>query len=176
MLKTIKNFPNYKIDELGNIYSKYKPHTGKLDTVYHKLKNTLDKGTGYFIVMLYNDTGRKKRSIHRLLAETFIKNPDPKNYIHINHKDGNKQNNSLDNLEWCSPKQNAKHAFDLGLLENNFKKQRKAILQLDEDFNIIAEYISIHDAGRITGIAWQNISKVLRGERPRAGKYRWKYK
>lgn len=68
---------------------------------------------GYFHVSL---SGRKY-CIHRLLAETFIENPD--NLKCVNHKDGNKLNNSLNNLEWCSHSYNNIHAFELGLKFSN---------------------------------------------------------
>lgn len=61
--------------------------------------------------------------VHRLVAETFI--PNPNNYPCVNHKDGNKHNNNVDNLEWCSYSYNTKHAIENGLMRSNtsgFKK------------------------------------------------------
>ena len=51
-----------------------------------------------------------------------------------------------------------------------------AVIQMDTDFKFVAEHVSLHQAGRDTGIAWQNISKVVRGLRHTAGGFRWKYK
>lgn len=59
------------------------------------------------------------KTIHRLLALHFIHNPE--NLPEVNHKDGNKQNNKLDNLEWCSKSYNSTHAYELGLKKSNFK-------------------------------------------------------
>ena len=57
--------------------------------------------------------------LHRLVASTFI--PNPNNYPEVNHKDGNKLNNSVDNLEWCTRSMNMKHAYEHGFLDNSLK-------------------------------------------------------
>ena len=90
----IKDFPNYFIDRMGNVYNK----NG------YKLKQEVLKN-GYVRVSLSNNIVKHKHFlVHRLVALTFI--PNPNNYPQINHKDYNKQNNRLENLEWCSPLQN----------------------------------------------------------------------
>lgn len=60
---------------------------------------------------------RKNRNVHRLIAETFI--PNPNNLPCVNHKDGNKQNNAVDNLEWCSHSENTLHSYRTGLQKSN---------------------------------------------------------
>lgn len=91
--------PNYAITEQGEVYnSKTKKY------LKHSTSNT-----GYLTV--YVDG--KNRLLHRLLAETFIPNPD--NLPCVNHKDGNKLNNNLSNLEWCTYGDNEKHAYKTGL-------------------------------------------------------------
>ena len=108
------------------------------------------------------------------MMEAFVPNPLGKK--HVNHIDGNKQNNSLNNLEWATPQENSQHAVINGLTEKAFEATRKAVQQYDlQTGAIIAEFNSIHEAGRQTGIAWQNISKVVRGERTKAGGYAWVY-
>jgi len=83
-----------------------------LNTINNKeLVHTLSNG--YVTVSLY----RKAKKLHRLLAEAFISNPD--NLPIINHIDGNKQNNELSNLEWCTYSDNIKHAYDTGLRVSN---------------------------------------------------------
>ena len=59
----------------------------------------------------------KNRNIHRVIAETFI--PNPNNLPCVNHKDGNKQNNRVDNLEWCTHSENTLHSFRTGLQKTN---------------------------------------------------------
>ena len=91
----LKNYPNYLIDRNGNIYS---VQTNKL------LKPQLNS-SGYYQLGLSNENRVIMNRIHRLVAEQFI--PNPRNYPVVNHIDGNKQNNNVDNLEWCSPMYNA---------------------------------------------------------------------
>lgn len=97
----------YKINECGQILvlerTGVKIGKGTKTVPEHTKKVTRNKN-GYFAVDLYKDTKRKRHYLHRLLAETFI--PNPNNLPYINHKDENPSNNSLDNLEWCSSKYN----------------------------------------------------------------------
>jgi hypothetical protein len=109
--KVIPNFGDmYIVNADGSVFSKYS----------NKLLNTTDNGRGYFNVKLQypmEQTGGVKTYktlyVHRLVAEAFIPNPD--NHQQVNHIDGNKANNSLSNLEWCTPLQNTAHAIATGL-------------------------------------------------------------
>lgn len=102
--------PNYAITEQGEVYnSKTKRY----------LKASIHN-TGYLTV--YVDG--KNRLLHRLLAEVFI--PNPNNLPCVNHKDGNKLNNNLNNLEWCSYSHNNKHAYETGLKSCRDRKGDKA--------------------------------------------------
>ena len=95
MIKEITDFPKYLIDTDGNIYNK---RTNK------KLKIS-DNGRGYKKVSLYTEEGKMvNKYIHRLVAETFIDNPN--NLSEVNHIDEDKSNNCVDNLEWCDRKYN----------------------------------------------------------------------
>ena len=108
--------------------------------------------------------------IHRLLAIKYI--PNPNNYPVINHIDGNKLNNSIDNLEWCTQSDNVKHAFNTGLK----KSTAKTVLQIDANTHkIINIFKSAKEAERITGINHSYISKVCRGIKKTAGNNKWKY-
>jgi hypothetical protein len=78
---------------------------------------------GYFRVELWDNGRGKKHSIHRLLAEAFIPNPD--NKPHVNHIDGDKANNALSNLEWVTQSENQKHAYKLGLQKGYHVAGRK---------------------------------------------------
>lgn len=171
---TIKDFPHYRINSKGEVFSCYKFKTNIPCDTWRKVQPVLDKGVGYFLVTLVHEGKRKNQFIHRLLATHFI--PNPENKAHVNHIDGNKQNNDLSNLEWNTPKENAQHAIRIGLTAKRTADQCVAILQYDLDGNLIREHVSIHEAGRTSGVAWQNISKVVRGIRPKAGGFFWKYK
>ena len=170
----ISDFPEYKINELGEVYSRYKFKTNIVTSEWRLVKPVLDKGVGYYLVTLVNAKTRvrKNQFIHRLLCQAFV--PNPLNKPHVNHIDGNKQNNSLSNLEWATYKENAQHAVDTGL--TTYTHCEKAVFQFDTEGNFIAEFKSLQEANDITGVAKQNISKVARGLRPRAGNFVWKYK
>lgn len=97
--------------------------------------SVLDKKTGKFVSQYINEDGYKKCTlrmddqkrktffVHRLVANTFLDNPE--NFLEINHKDGNKTNNNLDNLEWCTHSQNIKHAWYTGLIKNTKQRMDK---------------------------------------------------
>lgn len=174
--KIIADYPAYKITTDGKVYSSFKPKTGIIWDNWTELKQVYDASCGYMIVSLAKGNGkdRQNKRVHRLLMEAFV--PNPNNYPQVNHIDGNKLNNSLDNLEWCTSKYNTNHAIQLGLRDIHNQWNNKKVIQMDNDFNEIAEFNSMHEANRVTGIAWQNISKVCLGLRPRAGGYRWKHK
>ena len=115
---------DYEITKDGEIISL--KHNKK-----HSLKGYIDK-YGYKRVLIYEDGKRKKYFVHRLVAEKYI--PNPKKLAQINHKDGNKLNNCVDNLEWVSPKDNIAHAIKLGLRPKTMgvlnEKQVKEIKKL----------------------------------------------
>ncbi|AGH57588.1 HNH endonuclease [Pseudoalteromonas phage pYD6-A] len=108
-----------------------------------------------------------KRSVHRLLAQTFIPNPEAK--AHVNHIDGDKSNNDLSNLEWATPKENSQHAVDLGLYPDTSKEVFQYLL----DGTFVAKYASDREASKSTGIPYQNISKATLGKRLHAGYFQW---
>lgn len=102
----------YQVSNLGRIKSGYKPII-------------LQSGVcrGYLIVNLYKNKKGLSRKVHRLVAQAFI--PNPENKPTVNHKDGNKQNNCVDNLEWATVKEQNIHANKTGLMENAKKKESK---------------------------------------------------
>ena len=87
-----------------------------------KNKNTIVgdiNNCGYYRVLLYNQGQRKRYFRHRLVAEHFLDKPEGKDFV--NHIDGDKSNNSLENLEWVSQSENEKHAFENGLKQKTNK-------------------------------------------------------
>lgn len=143
------------------------------------LKLAISK-TGYYICTLFKNGKGKTFKVHRLIAKAFIENPN--NYKIINHIDGNKLNNNLNNLEWCNHSHNNKEAYKQGLKENNLKwiiecnkKKRKKVKQYDLQNNFIKEWESINEAEKELKICHINIVKVCKGERITAGGFKWKY-
>lgn len=112
-MKKIKGSDIYFVDEYGNVYSLYKKGARKkLNDTPLRIKQSVC-GSGYPIFHKYEDGKRKTIMIHRVVAEAFIENP--LSLPVVNHKDGNKYNNSVENLEWCSYKENSGHAREMGL-------------------------------------------------------------
>ena len=106
MLERISGYPNYSINTLGDVFNN---KTGL------RLKQIVKKG--YCAVYLYNENGRKFFLVHRLVATTFI--PNPNDLPEVNHKDENPLNNSVENLEWCSPKYNCNYGTHNEKLSRN---------------------------------------------------------
>ena len=119
---------DYEVSDLGNVRNK-KNHNILTHYDYNR--------TGYIRVILFKEHKRKRFFIHRLVAETFIPNPERKPMV--NHKDGNKQNNRLENLEWVTCSENGLHYFRK-LRGTNYKKaentnKKKVKFQIINDRN-----------------------------------------
>jgi hypothetical protein len=165
----------YEVSNIGNIRS----------LKFNKIKDIRPglNTSGYFIVALCKNNNQITKKLHRLIAKSFIDNPENKPCI--NHKDGNKINNNISNLEWCTFSENNQHAYDIGLkkgttyLKGKFGKDHHlsmAIIQLSKDNEILNEFGSIREAQRKTGILKSGISRVCRMERKTAGGFIWKFK
>ena len=122
--------------------------------------------TGYSTVNLCVDNIRKRFLVHRLVAEAFIPNPD--NMPHINHKDENKRNNCVENLEWCDPKYNNNY----GTFKERISKSKKKPVVCVE-LNI--RFASQGEASRQTGISQACISFSCYNPNRKAGGYHWKF-
>lgn len=131
------------------------------------LKQFISKN-GYKYVNLSHKGILKTFRVHRLVAFAFLPNKALKPYI--NHKDGNKQNNNVDNLEWCTAKENDNHARLLKLKDQN--KPVKVINLLD---NSIYIYESLSECSRYLGVNKGNIHRVLSGKRFRYRNYHFEY-
>lgn len=92
---------------------------------------------GYQYVVLSENGRSKYHAVHRLIAETFI--PNPGNLPCINHKDGNKQNNAVDNLEWCTKSENTRHSYRNGLQSRVTNQHGTYKVLNDKDFDIIRD-------------------------------------
>ena len=115
MIEIWKDIPEYEglyqVSNLGNIRSFYLKN-GRLSQKTKPIKLKKDR-YGYLKLTLCKNKKYKYVTIHRLVAEAFI--PNPENKLQVNHKDGNKFNNQVSNLEWCTCIENIHHAFNIGL-------------------------------------------------------------
>lgn len=107
----IEDYPGYEISTLGRIRSFKRFKEGRL-------LSPGKSANGYLNATLYRYFKRRTHSIHRMVAKSFIENPE--NKPHINHKDSDKTNNRVDNLEWCTPSENIIHAYDNGMIQKSF--------------------------------------------------------
>lgn len=125
--------------------------------------------SGYLTVGLARDDCIKQNRIHIIVARTFIPNDDTTR-IWVNHKDGNKLNNYVDNLEWVTPAENTQHAVAMGL-RNEYKR---AVLQIDpETDDVIARFESARAANEALDIG--NVGGVCRGTHNTCGGYKWEF-
>lgn len=122
------------------------------------LKTTKDKG-GYPYLTLSKNGVKKTVRVHKLIALTFV--PNPNNYRHINHINKNKECNLPSNLEWCTQTYNTRYS------------KAKVVKQYDLDGNFIKEWVSINEAMNQTNI--KHIWDCCKGKRKTAGSYIWRY-
>ena len=176
--KEIKGYEGlYMVSNLGNVKSlgSDKWHKGKI------LNPHLDGKKNYLLVGLHKNGKLFHKQVHRLVAETFISNPN--NYPVVNHKDECKTNNNVENLDWCTIKYNstygnARFKNVISRTKNKSKNSEKPILMLDLNGNVIREFRSCYDASRFTGLSRTIIRYCCIGNKRNktAGGYKWKYK
>lgn len=129
---------------------------------------------GYLCVVITKDKNTKIKKVHRLVAETFIDNPQ--NKPQVNHIDCNKENNDVSNLEWCTNSENMLHAYKNGLAHGNrfpvaseFLKRKVCCIELNKTFDSIA------DAGRELNLYPNNIVVCCKKPHRKTGNYHFKY-
>ena len=152
----IEGFPQYRVDRHGNVYNSaktlLKPMVGR---------------NGYMRVSLNNETTKHKRFlVHRLVASAFI--PNPNNLPQINHIDRNKTNNSVENLEWCSPLSNLKHSHVI-------EKATVANKQPVRCVTTGETYSSVKEVTKKFGLSHSNIVACCKGRRKSCGGMKWEY-
>lgn len=175
----VDGFPGYEVSDHGSVRSidRIIERTGwtSLRVKGRVLAQHRDR-RGYPMVALYNRGYRKFIRVHRLVALAFIQNPEHKRTV--NHIDGDKSNNNLNNLEWATDSENIIHAVKNGLMVFTMgaeKYNSRAVYMLDDDLNILKRYECIRDAERDTGAPNQNISKACKGKLNRVCGHKWMY-
>lgn len=154
----IEGFENYEVSILGKVRN---IKTGKI------LKPSL-WNNGYLMHRLYKNNKQKRLYLHRILATAFIDNPEGKPCV--NHIDENKLNNDLNNLEWCTVKENNVHGTRMKRIA---EKLSQKVIQLDLNDNVLKIFESMRQAKRETGVSTGNISSCCRGRTKSAGGFKW---
>ena len=170
--KPIKGYEDrYMVSTKGRIKSIERVVIGKdgiSRRVNEKIKEPTLSPIGYYVVSLWKGNSSRLEYVHRLIATAFIKNPN--NYPHINHKDGNKRNNSLENLEWCTHEQNLRHAREHGL----FKSRNIAAVD-PITFKVIKVYWNAAIAAKETGASRNVICRCCRENHGKSGGIIWRF-
>lgn len=169
-MKIIPQYPNYQITPDGRVFS-----------LISNEEMTASVGSnGYKSVTLRHDGKTYRCLVHRLVMGAYVGASD----LQVNHINGDKLDNRLENLEYVTPSENVRHAFKTGLNKINTRfsaengrtsahKQMKAVNQHTLDGKFVAQYRGIREAQRICG--HKGIGEVCRGQLSTAGGYVWRY-
>lgn len=153
------------MSNLGNVKSLKYRRTGK-----ERILKPRNNGCGYLYVVLCKNGNRRLFKIHRLVAKAFI--PNPKNKREVNHKDENKTNNFVDNLEWVTSKENINYGTRN---ERIAKSISKSVLQFTKNGEFVKEWSSTHQIQRDLGFYQSSITKCCNGKLKTAYGFIWKY-
>lgn len=153
MEKSIPNFPGYTITDDGKVIS-YKMHKPKIMKTWYQR-------SGYENIKLCKNNKTYHFSIHRLVAQAFI--PNPNNYLEINHKNKNPRDNRVENLEWCTRRQNLQESYNTLSPVRNFKK---CVLRDKDNQCFCKSFDSIREAARyvsqVLGLSASSLIKYYR--------------
>ena len=174
-------FEEYLVSPNGEVFSCKTNKTLKLQ----KMTN------GYLFVALRKNGKTFQKTVHRLIAEAFI--PNKNNLPCVDHIDGSRTNNNVNNLRWCTQQQNltyliatkrrkiaqsneiCKLKVRFGKQRNNAVNQDKPVIAVNSNGEYFGSWNSIRDAGKNTGIDYSSIAKCCRGKYKTAGGLRWVY-
>ena len=171
----------YEVSNLGRIRRlKFVNMYGSQDKII--ILKPQKRKNGYIQIIFRDKERSSERLLHRVVAMAFLPKVDGKEFI--NHKDGNKANNRVDNLEWCTRSENMKHAYRSGLAVPSSKgkfgensNSAKAVEMLDLNGNVLKKFGSLIDAAKFVGVSRSsNICMCCKnGKRKTAYGYMWRY-
>ena len=168
-MRLIKGSSTDYITPTGKIYKDYG------NNMFYPKKNSINKANGYLYCGITYDIGQKQRRVHILVAETYL--PNPNNYPVVMHKDNNKANPCVDNLEWGTVSKNTQDAFNDGLAKNDKgwdDSQSIPVCSFDMKGNFLQAYGSVGEASRAIGVTKTTILNQCNHNvktKPRCGYY-----
>lgn len=173
--KNIKGYDTYQVSNLGNVKSLNYRRSGK-----SKLLKLVKDGDGYLRVMLRNNGISTTFKVHRIVAMAFLQQGK---MLEVNHKNGIRNDNRVDNLEWITRIDNMRHSIYqlgkkgslLGRFSSSHPRSKK-IIQFTCSGEFIKEWCSGQDIQTELGVSKANISECCYGRRKTAGGYKWKFK
>lgn len=167
---------HYAVSNFGRVKSLHRDLPHAEHGVWHISERLLKQrlagkeSSRYYSVSLHIGNGKmKNKKVHRMVAEAFIPRVQGKDFI--NHKDGNKLNNFVSNLEWCTPKENSDHAWENGLCENVREAHRQRVINIETG----EVFQSINEACRKYGISHRCIYQAANKQTRTAAGYHWQY-
>lgn len=161
----------YQVSNTGKVKSLNYRKTGK-----EKILKPYDNGYGYLKVKLCKDGKDTSCKVHRLVAQAFLENPD--DLPEVNHKNEDKTDNRVENLEWCNRSYNVNHGTrNKRVAEKNINnsKTSKPVIGINKVSGLIVEFPSLCEASRQTGIDHGHICHCLKGRLKSAGGFYWIY-
>lgn len=158
--RTVKEYDRYEVNQFGEIRHKKRKQI---------LKPRLNSG-GYGYVAFNIDGQRKNFAIHKIVANAFI--PNPNGYTEVNHKDYNRLNNQVDNLEWIDSSQNKIHAYKK--IENHISRG-KEVEQYTKTGEYVKTYNTVTDAAKAVGCCVAAISNCCLGRTKTSMGFQWRF-
>lgn len=151
---------NYSVSDNGEI---------RKDTTNYILSQSSQQDYK-FVTLLLNNGHQKRMRVHRMVAETYIDNPENKPYV--NHINGKRDDNNVENLEWVTPSENIQHAVATGLMN---KGRKRAVIQYNLNGEKMMTFESASEAARQTGGSQSKITMCCKRQRETANDYQWRY-
>jgi hypothetical protein len=162
--KNIEGYENlYQVSNIGRVKSL---GNGSSNNSKERFLKSTKNTCGYLFVILYKEGKGKSHKVHRLVAQAFL--PNHNNLPQVNHKDEDKTNNRVENLEWCDAKYNNNYG-------SRTEKRRKPILQFTKNNEFVRRWDSIIEVEKELGFKHSNISKCCKGKNKSVGGFIWGY-
>ena len=158
--REVKEYTNYEVNQFGEIRHKKRK----------KILKPRSNNGGYQYVNFKINGKNTNFAVHRIVANAFI--PNPNGYTEVNHKDYNKKNNCVDNLEWVSSSQNKQHSY---LKQENKKSRGKAVNQYTKEGIFLKTFDSVSDAAKELGCCVAAISNCCLGRTKTSQGFRWSF-